>query len=85
MPAHPGLPGLDLLPDLAIVLDERVRSRTAVLPLGRGGGKQNEGSYLAGLYAGLMTQKGDIKGMNPDKRIGVIGGQDIPVLGQRLP
>lgn len=33
--------------------------------------KQNEGSYLAGVYAGLMTESGTI---------GVIGGQDTPVI-----
>jgi basic membrane protein A and related proteins len=33
--------------------------------------KQNEGSYLAGYYAGLMTES-DI--------IGAVGGQDIPVI-----
>ncbi|WP_299027562.1 BMP family ABC transporter substrate-binding protein [uncultured Thermanaerothrix sp.] len=33
--------------------------------------KQNEGSYLAGLYAGLMSQS---------KIVGAIGGQDIPVI-----
>ncbi len=33
--------------------------------------KQNEGSYLAGLYAGLMSKTGSI---------GTIGGQDIPVI-----
>ncbi len=33
--------------------------------------KQNEGSYLAGLYAGLMSQS---------KIVGVVGGQDIPVI-----
>lgn len=32
---------------------------------------QNEGSYLAGYYAGLMTESGII---------GVVGGQDIPVI-----
>lgn len=41
--------------------------------------KQNEGSYLAGLYAGLMTQEA-IDGMNADKIVGVVGGQDIPVI-----
>jgi len=41
--------------------------------------KQNEGSYLAGLYAAMMTQK-DMPGMNDQKVIGVIGGQDIPVI-----
>jgi basic membrane protein A and related proteins len=33
--------------------------------------KQNEGSYLAGYYAGLMSQTG---------MIGAVGGQDIPVI-----
>ncbi|MEN4040975.1 MAG: BMP family ABC transporter substrate-binding protein [Anaerolineaceae bacterium] len=33
--------------------------------------KQNEGSYLAGVYAGLMTKTGII---------GAVGGQDIPVI-----
>jgi basic membrane protein A and related proteins len=41
--------------------------------------KQNEGSYLAGLYAGLMTQA-SMTGMNPQLVIGTIGGQDIPVI-----
>jgi basic membrane protein A len=41
--------------------------------------KQNEGSYLAGLYAGLMTQT-SLKGMNADKIVGTVGGQDIPVI-----
>lgn len=41
--------------------------------------KQNEGSYLAGLYAGLMTQE-SLDGMNPEKVIGTVGGQDIPVI-----
>ena len=33
--------------------------------------KQNEGSYLAGVYAGLMSKS---------KVIGAVGGQDIPVI-----
>jgi len=33
--------------------------------------KQNEGSYLAGVFAGLMSQS---------KVVGVVGGQDIPVI-----
>jgi basic membrane protein A len=33
--------------------------------------KQNEGSYLAGIYAGLMSKKG---------LVGAVGGQDIPVI-----
>lgn len=42
--------------------------------------KQNEGSYLAGLYAGLMTQQSNLAGLNPDKVVGTVGGQDIPVI-----
>jgi len=41
--------------------------------------KQNEGSYLAGLYAGLMLKKKNIPGMTGTK-IGVVGGLDIPVI-----
>ena len=33
--------------------------------------KQNEGSFLAGYYAGLMSKS---------KKIGAVGGQDIPVI-----
>jgi basic membrane protein A len=41
--------------------------------------KQNEGSYLAGVYAGAMTSQ-DIEGMNSDAVIGSVGGQEIPVI-----
>lgn len=41
--------------------------------------KQNEGSYLAGLYAGLMAQK-PLPGMSGKPIIGVVGGMDIPVI-----
>lgn len=41
--------------------------------------KQNEGSYLAGVYAAAMTTQ-ELDGMNPDTVIGSIGGQEIPVI-----
>ncbi len=41
--------------------------------------KQNEGSYLAGVYAGAMTTQ-NIDGMTPDAVIGSVGGQEIPVI-----
>lgn len=41
--------------------------------------KQNEGSYLAGVYAAAMTTQ-KIDGMNPDAIIGSVGGQEIPVI-----
>lgn len=41
--------------------------------------KQNEGSYLAGVYAAAMTTQ-DIEGMNPEAIIGSVGGQEIPVI-----
>jgi basic membrane protein A len=40
---------------------------------------QNEGSFLAGVYAAAMSQS-DVEGMNPEAIIGAIGGQDIPVI-----
>jgi basic membrane protein A len=41
--------------------------------------KQNEGSYLAGVYAAAMTTQA-LDGMNPDAIIGSVGGQEIPVI-----
>lgn len=41
--------------------------------------KQNEGSYLAGVYAAAMTTQ-KLDGMNPDAVIGAVGGQQIPVI-----
>ena len=40
---------------------------------------QNEGSFLAGVYAGAMTTT-DMDGMNPEPILGAVGGQDIPVI-----
>ena len=39
---------------------------------------QNEGSFLAGVYAGAMTT-GDLEGMNPEPVLAA-GGKDIPVI-----
>lgn len=41
--------------------------------------KQNEGSYLAGVYAAAMTTQ-TLDGINPDAIIGSVGGQEIPVI-----
>ena len=40
--------------------------------------KQNEGSFLAGAVAAIMTTKGE--NANPEKIIGCIGGGDIPII-----
>ncbi|MEZ4666337.1 MAG: BMP family ABC transporter substrate-binding protein [Anaerolineae bacterium] len=40
---------------------------------------QNEGSFLAGVYAAAMSMQ-DMDGMSPDAVIGAVGGQDIPVI-----
>lgn len=40
---------------------------------------QNEGSFLAGVYAGAITRS-DLEGVNEAHIIGAIGGQDIPVI-----
>ncbi len=41
--------------------------------------KQNEGSFLAGVYAAAMSSQ-EIEGMNPEVVLGALGGQDIPVI-----
>jgi basic membrane protein A len=41
--------------------------------------KQNEGSFLAGVYGEAMSISG-LEGMNPEGIIGAIGGGDIPVI-----
>lgn len=41
---------------------------------------QNEGSFLAGVYAAAMTLRTDIDGINDLPMIGAVGGQDIPVI-----
>ena len=40
--------------------------------------KQNEGSFLAGAVAAIMTTEG--KNANPEKIIGCIGGGDLPII-----
>lgn len=41
---------------------------------------ENEGSFLAGALAGLMTSRTDIENINPKKHIGMVGGEDIDVI-----
>lgn len=41
--------------------------------------KQNEGAYLAGVYAAAMTTQ-PLPGMNPEPMIGSVGGQENPVI-----
>lgn len=41
--------------------------------------KQNEGAYLAGVYAAAMTTQ-TLDGMNPQAIIGSLGGFEIPVI-----
>ena len=41
--------------------------------------KQNEGSYLAGVLAALVT-KSDMEYANADKKIGFIGGSEHPII-----
>jgi basic membrane protein A len=40
---------------------------------------QNQGSFLAGVYAAAMTTS-DLEGINEEPTIGAVGGQDIPVI-----
>jgi basic membrane protein A len=49
--------------------------------------KQNEGSYLAGLMAALMVQSTNadvVKGTGGGKKIGFLGGSNIPVINDFL-
>jgi basic membrane protein A len=41
---------------------------------------QNEGSYLAGALAAMLTTSKKVMGTNTDRKIGFIGGMDIPVI-----
>ena len=41
---------------------------------------QNQGSFLAGAAAAMLTTRTDIPGINEEKVIGWVGGMDIPVL-----
>lgn len=41
---------------------------------------QNEGSFLAGALAALMTTHTELSGMNKEKIIGWVGGMDIAIL-----
>lgn len=41
---------------------------------------QSEGSFLAGAFAAMATTDAGLKGANPDKVIGFIGGLDIDII-----
>ncbi|MGV3488170.1 MAG: BMP family lipoprotein [Tuberibacillus sp.] len=41
---------------------------------------QSEGSFLAGAFAALVTTSTELDKANPDKTIGFVGGQDIPII-----
>ena len=45
--------------------------------------KQNEGSFLSGALAALMT-KSDMEKANPENVIGFLGGMDVPVINDFL-
>jgi len=42
--------------------------------------KQNEGSFLAGSLAAMLTTKTSLKMINPEKIVGFVGGSDWPVI-----
>jgi basic membrane protein A len=41
---------------------------------------QSEGSFLVGAFAALVTTSTELKGANPDKVIGFVGGMDVPII-----
>lgn len=42
--------------------------------------RQNEGAFLAGALAALMTQESGLERINDQIKIGMVGGMDIPVI-----
>lgn len=42
--------------------------------------KEHEGSFLAGVLAGLMTTRTNVRGINPQKVVGFVGGKNMPVI-----
>lgn len=41
---------------------------------------ENEGSFLAGAFAAMLTQETSIEGIDEGKVIGMVGGVDLPVI-----
>ena len=41
---------------------------------------QNDMGYLVGVYAALLETKSDLKGLNDQKILGFVGGEDSPVI-----
>jgi basic membrane protein A and related proteins len=46
--------------------------------------RENEGSYLAGVMAAMMTTRTDIKGINADKVLGFVGAVDSTTINNFL-
>nr|WP_072514141.1 BMP family ABC transporter substrate-binding protein [Ndongobacter massiliensis] len=46
--------------------------------------KQNEGSYLGGVVAGLVTSSKEMPNANPEPKIGFIGGDENPIISDFL-
>lgn len=46
--------------------------------------KEEEGSYLAGVMAAMMTTRTDIEGINEDKKLGFVGAVDSPTINNFL-
>lgn len=42
--------------------------------------KQNEGAFLAGALAALLTQETSVDKINVEKKVGFVGGADMPVI-----
>jgi basic membrane protein A len=46
--------------------------------------KEQEGSYLAGVMAAMMTTRTEIEGINADKVLGFVGAMDMPTINNFL-
>lgn len=64
-------------PDIHFVLfDGKITDIENVISVEYG---EEQGAYVAGVLAALMTTETDIEGINPEKKVGFIGGMDIAV------
>ena len=64
-------------PDLHFVLfDGKLTDIDNVISVEYG---EEQGAYVAGVLAALMTTATDVAGINPEKKVGFIGGMDIAV------
>ncbi len=85
MPAYVGEVAAKYPDQMYVFYDDEVKVNDAYLPnVANVTYKQNEMSYLVGVYAALMETKSNLEGLNPEKVVGFVGGIDIPIINDFL-